>query len=205
MSSLGGSASSGNRSRSARTVSCVSSTDSVVCDSQASRAGSRTSRSATASGPDDEVHPLGRLTGRADDLLVALVADQQDVDVLAGEPPRLGVHLGDQRAGRVDRVQVAAGGLLVHDRRDAVRGEDDDGALRHLVGLVDEDRPARLEARHDMGVVHDLLADVDRLAVPLERSFDRLHRPIHPRAVAARGGEQHPAMHRLAATVTRPS
>ena len=51
MSSLGGSISSGNRSRRAATVCVVSSTDSVVCDSQATLAGSRTSMLAASAGP----------------------------------------------------------------------------------------------------------------------------------------------------------
>ena len=51
MSSLGGSVSIGNRSRSAETVSLVSSTDSVVCDSQATLAGSRTCTRALSAGP----------------------------------------------------------------------------------------------------------------------------------------------------------
>ena len=94
------------RSRSAATVWFVSSTDSVVWDSQATLAGSRTSTPAPPPGrPPDGCWP--GLAGGADDLLVALVADQQDVVVLGGEPPGLVVHLGDQGAGRVDRAQVA--------------------------------------------------------------------------------------------------
>ena len=108
-----------------------------------------------------------------DDLLVALVADQQDVVVVVGEPPRLVVHLGHERAGRVDGAQAARRGLLVHRRRDAVGGEDDDRALGHLVGLVDEDRAALLERGDDVLVVHDLLAHVDGRAVELERLLDR--------------------------------
>ena len=50
MSSLGGSSSSGNRSRIAATVSSVSSTDSVVCESQATFDGSRTTMPATSPG-----------------------------------------------------------------------------------------------------------------------------------------------------------
>ena len=127
MSSLGGSSSNGKRPRSASTVSLVSSTDSVVCDSQATRVGSASSSASTAPGPVDEGDVLGRLAGGPDDLLVALVADQQDLEALVGEPPRLVVDLGHQGAGRVDGPQPAAGGLLVHRRRDAVRREDDDG------------------------------------------------------------------------------
>jgi hypothetical protein len=55
MSSLGGSCSAGNFSRRRRTVSIVSSTESVVCESQTTFSGSRTSISATWSGPSTRV------------------------------------------------------------------------------------------------------------------------------------------------------
>ena len=51
MSSLGGSSRAGKRWRSALTVSAVSSTDSVVCDSQTTRDGSLTWTSAAPSAP----------------------------------------------------------------------------------------------------------------------------------------------------------
>ncbi len=88
--------------------------------------------------------------------------------------------------------RLRARGLLVHLGRDAVGREHDDGALGHLVGLLDEDRAALLERLHDVQVVHDLLADVDRRAVVLERVLDGLHRAVDAGAVAARLGEQHP-------------
>ena len=82
----------------------------------------------------------------------------------------------------------------VHRRRDAVRGEHHGGALGHLVELLDEDRAARLEVGDDVLVVHDLLADVDRRAVQVERLLDRDHRPVDAGAVAARRGQQHGAL-----------
>jgi hypothetical protein len=78
----------------------------------------------------------------------------------------------------------------VHDRRDAVRGEDDGGALGHLVVLLDEDGPALLQRLDDVLVVHDLLADVDRRPVGLQRLLDRDDGPVDAGAVAARGSEQ---------------
>ena len=131
-----------------------------------------------------------RLTGRADDLLVALVADEQDVVVVGGEPDGLVVHLGHQRAGGVDGAQLAGPGLLVHDRGDAVRGEDDGGALGHLVVLLDEDRATVLQGLDHVLVVHDLLADVDRRAVGLQRLLDRDDRAVDAGAVPPRGCEQ---------------
>ena len=71
-------------------------------------------------------------------------------------------------------------------------GEHDDGALRHLVGLLDEDR-ARLGQRlHDVHVVHDLVAHVHRRAVLLQCSLHGLDRAVDPGAVSARLGKQHP-------------
>ena len=68
---------------------------------------------------------LGRFARGSLDLFVPLVADQQDLEVVAGEPHGLAVHLGDQGAGRVDGLQSAVGGGGHHRRRDAVRAEDD--------------------------------------------------------------------------------
>ena len=101
------------------------------------------------------------------------------------------MHLGHQRAGRVDRLESALLGLRVDRGRDAVGGEDDGGALGHLVELLDEDRTARLEVGDDVLVVDDLLADVDRRAVQVERLLHRDHRAVHAGAVAAGGGEPH--------------
>ncbi len=70
----------------------------------------------------------GGLAGGADDLLVALVADEEDVEVVLREADGLLVDLGDERAGRVDRGELPLGRLLVHGRGDAVRGEHDDRA-----------------------------------------------------------------------------
>ncbi len=124
---------------------------------------------------------------------MALMADQQDVVVVLGEPPHLVVHLGHQRTGGVDGAQLRARGLLVHLGRDAVGGEHDERALGNLRVLLDEDRPARLEGADDVQVVDDLLAHVDRRAVVLEGVLDRLDGAVDACAVAARLGEQHAA------------
>ena len=59
-----------------------------------------------------------------------------------------------------------------------------------VVELVDEDRAALAQLLHDVLVVHDLLAHVDRRAVELERALDGLHGAVDAGAVAARGGEE---------------
>ena len=143
-------------------------------------------------GAVDQLDVIGRLAGGADDLFVALVPDQQDVVVLPGEPLGLVVHLGHQRAGRVDHLQIAGGRRLVHGRGHTMRGEDHDGALGHLVGLVDEDRAALGQCLDDVAVVHDLVTHVDRRPMFLQGELDGFDGAVHTRAVTTRLGEQHP-------------
>ncbi len=138
----------------------------------------------------DELDVVGSLTGGADHLLVALVADEQDVVVVAGEALGLVVHLGHQRAGGVDDLQAAGGGGLVDGRGDAVGGEHHDRALGHLVVVVDEDGARLGQGLHHMLVVHDLVAHVDRGAVFLQGPLDGFHGAVHACAVAARLGQQ---------------
>src|ERR1700722_5279238 len=122
---------------------------------------------------------------------MVLMADEEDVEVLGGEPLGLVVHLGDQRAGGVDGPQVAALGLLADLGRYPVGGKDQDRALGHALRFIDEDRAARLKLTDHMGVVDDLLTHVDGGTVALEGHLDGLHGPVHPGTVTAGLGEQY--------------
>ena len=107
-----------------------------------------------------------------------VVADEQDVEVLARRTARPPVHLGDQRAGRVDRLQPAVARPRACTAGDTPCAENTtQRALGHLVGLVDEDRAALAQLGHDVHVVHDLLAHVDRRAVAARA-------PSRPRSTA---------------------
>ena len=68
--------------------------------------------------------------------------------------------------------RLPAAGLVHHALGHAVRAEDGDGARRDLGQLLDEDRALGLEAIDHELVVHDLVPDVDRRAVFLERALD---------------------------------
>ena len=117
------------------------------------------------------------------------MSDQDDGVAVRGITASLHVHLGDERARSVDRVQPARGRVRVHRRRDAVGREDDRRALRHLGLLVHEHGAAGLEIAYDMQVVDDLLAHVDRRPVQIERPLDGLDGALDACAVAARRGE----------------
>ena len=139
----------------------------------------------------DQHRGPGRLAQRALDLLVAGVADQRHRVAVGGEPPGLGVHLGHQRAGRVDHGQPPAARLRADRRRHAVRGEHHGRAVGHLVQLVDEHRAAAFQVADHAGVVHDLLAHVDRRPLQLQGALDDLDGPVHAGAERPRPGQQH--------------
>ncbi len=134
----------------------------------------------------DHLDALGRLAEGSVDLLVALVPDQDDVEALAGKPPRLRVDLCHEWTGRVDHVQSALAGLSADRRRDAVGGEDHRRAVRNLVELLDEHRAEPLELAHDVHVVHDLLSHVDRSPTLSERPADDVDGAHDARARCAR-------------------
>jgi hypothetical protein len=121
---------------------------------------------------------------------VTVVTHKHDRVALLGEAQRLAVHLRHERAGRVDRLQLACLRVGVHAGGDAVRGEHAHRPLRHVGLALDEDHAALAQPLHDVLVVHDLLAHIHRRTVNLERPFDRLHGPIDACAVPARGREQ---------------
>src|SRR5699024_11295344 len=85
--------------------------------------------------------------------------------------------------------------LSLHDalpifRGDAVGGEDHQRPLGDLVDLLDEHGALLLEPVDHELVVHDLVADVDRLVVVLQGAFDGDHGAIDSGAVAARLGKK---------------
>jgi hypothetical protein len=130
------------------------------------------------------------LAHRALDLRVALVADQDHVAAFTGVARDFHVHLGHQRAGRVEHPQATAPRLDLHGLRDSVRAEDHRGVGGHLVELVDEHRPEAAQPVDHELVVHDLVAYVDRRAEKLDGSLDDVDGPIHAGTEAAGIGEQ---------------
>src|SRR6185312_14564546 len=128
----------------------------------------------------DEMDRAGNAAHRALDLGMAGMTDQDHVLALGGVALAFAMHLGDQRAGRVDHRQVAFLGALLDGARHAMGAEDGDAARRHLVDLLDEAGALGAQALDDMPVVDDLMADIDGWAVFLEGPLDDLDRPLDP-------------------------
>lgn len=119
-----------------------------------------------------------------------LVADHDDLETLGAHLRHFDVHLGHQRAGRIEHAQPARLGCLADGARHAVRAEDDRAAHRHVVQLLHEHRTLAAQIAHHVGVVHDLVAHIDGRTEPLQRALDDLDRAIHAGAEAARLRQQ---------------
>ena len=120
----------------------------------------------------------------------ARLADEDHLVAPLGEPARLGLHPGDQRAGRVDHVQAALGGLVPHSRGDAVRRDQHGGAARHVIQGTGEDRAVLLQVRAGLRARHQLPAEVDRALG--QGLAGRLEGPPRARAPGAHRAEQAP-------------
>src|SRR5262249_33297907 len=141
MSSLCGPWMCGKRALSAATMSAVSSTESVVCVTEARRAGTRGPQRA-ASPPDctSVMAPAGGLPSRSDHFGMVGVPDQHDLAAALMVDLGLAVHLRHQRTGGVEREQVALLGLRGNRLRHAVRGENHRRVgIGNLVELFRED------------------------------------------------------------------
>ena len=141
----------------------------------------------------DQGHSTFRqLAHRADHFRVAGMADQEHV---AAEPlmaHRLLVHFRHQRTGSVEIKEITGLGVGRHRFRHAMRGKDDRRLPmlgRDLGEFLDEHRAQALQPLDDVAVVHDLVADIDRRAVFLQRQHNDLDGAVDARAKAARLAE----------------
>jgi len=123
---------------------------------------------------------------RADDFRMEGMPDQDDLTALIGVALALDMDFRDEWASRVDDRQAARSGPILDRAGDAVGAEDRDAARRHLVDLVDEMRPFAAQPLDNVTVVDDLMTDIDRRAVFLERALDDLDRPFDPGTEASR-------------------
>ena len=121
---------------------------------------------------------------------MALVADHHDVEAVLAHLRDFHMHLGHQRARRVEHAQAARLGFRAHGLRHAVRAENHRTAVGHFVQVLDEDRAFLAQILDDVGVVHDLVAHVDRRAELLDGPLDDLDRAVDAGAEAARLREQ---------------
>jgi hypothetical protein len=98
---------------------------------------------------------------------------KDDVVVLSQIPPGLVMDLCHERACGIDHSQIVSFGCgSAYCGRYPVRGQDDGGSVGYLFELGHEYGTLGFEVVHDMDVVNDLPADVDRSAEPLQCALD---------------------------------
>ena len=142
-------------------------------------------------GLDQGRRALGQLAHGADDLGMARMADEDDVAaaLVVDCASRCTLVTSGQVASMAKRLRAV--GRRRHRFGDPVGREDHRGVgIGHLVELADEDCALPLQVFHDVFVVHDLVAHIDRRAMDRERLLDRIDGTDDPGAEAARGAEQ---------------
>src|SRR6185437_11125466 len=118
-------------------------------------------------------------------LLMTGMADQDHGAALIGISLDFGVHLGDERARRVDNPQLTDASAIPFAGRNPVGAENHALAPRHVVKALDENRALPLQGLKHEAIVNYLMTDVERTPVSLERAPYRLNGPIDARAKAA--------------------
>ena len=104
---------------------------------------------------------VGRFAERAFDFIVVAMADEHQRIALAGKLDGFKMDFGDQRAGGVDHLEIAAFAAFANRRRNAVGTVDDALAVGHIVDVVDEDCALFRQLIHNIAVMDDLAAHID--------------------------------------------
>ncbi len=135
----------------------------------------------------DQGHRARRqLAERADHLGMVGMADQEDFAAALEMDRGLAMHLGHQRAGRIQRKEIAALGLGRNRFRHAMGREHHRrvGIVGDFGQFLDENRALGLQAVHHIAVMDDLVPDIDRGAIDGERPFHGVDGPNHAGAEA---------------------
>src|SRR5690606_6672329 len=80
--------------------------------------------------------------------------------------------------------------FVTHRLRDAVRGEDQDRAVRHFADLLDEDRAALTQAVDHVTVMHHFVTHINWRAINLQRVFNNADSAVYTGAKTARVSQQ---------------
>jgi hypothetical protein len=141
---------------------------------------------------DERNAPRRELPHGSDNFRMTGMADEDNLAPATVMNLGLAMHFRDQRAGRVDREEIATLRLLGYRARHAMRRKDHRRMVTgNFAEFLDENRAFGAQAVDDIAVVHNLVTDVDRRPIDGERPLHRLDGSHHPRAEAARRAEQH--------------
>ena len=113
------------------------------------------------------------------------VTDQNYGAPFAGKLQSLEVHLGDQRTGGVNDLQLAGLGFVADRRRNAVGAENQHRAMGNFLNGFHKNRAAPAQLLYDIRVMDNLMVHVDRRAIGFQRQFHDIDRAHNARAETA--------------------
>ena len=102
---------------------------------------------------------------------MAAMSDNQHVPCAPHFVLDLPMNFGHKRTGSVEHFQATLSSLRAHLWSDAMRRENDAGALWNFSDLLNEDGAAPLEGFNNNWIVYDWMADKDRWAKKIKRRF----------------------------------
>jgi len=129
------------------------------------------------------------LAHSAFDFRVAGMANQDALTAVTAVARHFDMHLGDQRAGRIEHFKAAPRSLCPHSLGNAMGTEDDDDVVRHLIQFFDKDCATGAQVFNDKFVVHHFVANIDRRTEYFQSAIDDFNRTVHPGAEATGVGE----------------
>ena len=124
------------------------------------------------------------------------MADEHQRIALLGKLDGLDVDLGDQRAGGVDDLEIAAFAAARGPRAKRHGRVDDALAVGHVVDFVDEDRALFRQLIHNIAVMDDFAAHINGRAEGFKGDLDDVDGAHHAGAKTARLEQQNPLLAR---------
>jgi len=101
------------------------------------------------------------------------------------------VDLGDQRAGCIEYLEIASGGLLPDRLRNTMGAEDHGGPIGDLAQLINEYRAFISQSLHHETIVHDFMPDIDWSTECLQGTLNNIDGPVNTGTEPTWIGEQH--------------
>ena len=138
-----------------------------------------------------EMHGFGGDRHGAHCLVVALMADIDDLESFARADLGLVMHLGNQRTYGIDHKSTITPRRRHHRRSGAMGTEHQGGIHRHLGDVVHEHHAHLAKAVHYRLVVHDLVIAVHRRLVHTHHPGQGLDGHLDPGAESPGSHQQH--------------
>ena len=129
---------------------------------------------------------LRRLARGADNFLVIFMPNQNQRPALARKFQRLQMNFGHQRTGSINHAKLPLLSLIAHPRRHAMRAKNQHRAHGHFLDRFHKNRPAPPQLVHYIPIMDNLVVNIYRRAISLQRQFHNIHRANHPGAKPTR-------------------